>query len=327
MLDFLGIDGLAERTYRLLLTRRDLGIDDLAGELGVAADEVRLALDRLAELTLLRPSWDSPGGIRPVSPEYGMQLLIQRREADLLRQQQQLAESQIAVAQFMQEYSTLQPGRPGTHAERLVGMDAIQARIEHLAHQATEEVATLMPGGPQDPERIEAAMTLDRQVRERGVAMRTVGVDSIRKDPATLSYANWLVDVGAEVRTAPTLPLRMLIYDRRITLIPIDPAHSALGALQVHDAGMVAAVLALFEQIWADAAPIGESAPADECGLAPQEAALLRLLSQGMTDERAGLQLGLSARSVRRVMSGLMNRLGARSRFEAGLKAAQRGWL
>jgi hypothetical protein len=41
----------------------------------------------------------------------------------------------------------------------------------------------------------------------------------------------------------------------------------------------------------------------------------------------AGRYLGVSARTVRRQMAALMERLGAASRFEAGLKAAQHGWL
>ncbi|MFB6613075.1 hypothetical protein ACFCV9_02420 [Streptomyces sp. NPDC056367] len=46
-----------------------------------------------------------------------------------------------------------------------------------------------------------------------------------------------------------------------------------------------------------------------------------------MTDEAAGKPLGVSLRTVRRQMSALMERLNASSRFEAGLKAAQQGWL
>jgi len=46
-----------------------------------------------------------------------------------------------------------------------------------------------------------------------------------------------------------------------------------------------------------------------------------------MTDETAARRLGVSLRTVRRQMAALMERLCATSRFEAGLKAAQRGWL
>ncbi|MEO3854275.1 LuxR C-terminal-related transcriptional regulator [Acrocarpospora sp. B8E8] len=54
---------------------------------------------------------------------------------------------------------------------------------------------------------------------------------------------------------------------------------------------------------------------------------LLRMLLEGQTDERAARRLGLSLRTVRRSMSSLMTRLGARSRFQAGARAVQRGWL
>ncbi|WP_279579218.1 helix-turn-helix domain-containing protein [Fodinicola feengrottensis] len=35
----------------------------------------------------------------------------------------------------------------------------------------------------------------------------------------------------------------------------------------------------------------------------------------------------MSVRTVRRMMSEMTNLLGARSRFQAGAKAAQRGWI
>ena len=53
----------------------------------------------------------------------------------------------------------------------------------------------------------------------------------------------------------------------------------------------------------------------------------MKLLAAGLTDEAAAARLNISHRTARRLMAGLMERLGARSRFEAGLKAAQRGWL
>jgi DNA-binding CsgD family transcriptional regulator len=58
-----------------------------------------------------------------------------------------------------------------------------------------------------------------------------------------------------------------------------------------------------------------------------QERDLLRLLGQGLTDASAARQLGVSLRTVRRMMAELMARLDARSRFEAGIRAAERGWV
>ncbi|GAA3467686.1 LuxR family transcriptional regulator [Nonomuraea roseola] len=328
MLEALGLDTLAENTYRLLLTNNDLDIEGIARELAVSPDEIRLALDRLAELALLRPSWESPGTLRPVKPDVGLQLLLERQQAELLRQQHQLAESRTAISQLVSEYSG--PGMSGPSCEPLRGMDAIQARIEQLASRATAEVATFMPGGPQDAELIKAAMVVDQQVLERGVAIRTIALDSAHRHPGTMAYLRWLTEAGAQVRTAPALPLRMLIYDRRVALLPIDPLHSAAGAVQVTDRGTLTAVLALFEQFWGSAAPL-DAEPAgpagDDPGLSRQEHELLRLLMAGLTDEGAGRQLGLSPRTIRRMMADIMKRLDARSRFEAGARAAERKWV
>jgi DNA-binding NarL/FixJ family response regulator len=50
-------------------------------------------------------------------------------------------------------------------------------------------------------------------------------------------------------------------------------------------------------------------------------------LAEGHTDEAIAKRLGVSHRTARRIASDLMDRLGARSRFEAGVRAVQQGWL
>lgn len=91
--------------------------------------------------------------------------------------------------------------------------------------------------------------------------------------------------------------------------------------------GPVTAVYSLFEQVWATATPFGAPEPVDAHGLNPQELELLKILSEGHTDEVAGRRLNLSLRTVRRMMSQIMDRLGAQSRFQAGVQAAAQGWL
>ncbi|MEV0619354.1 LuxR C-terminal-related transcriptional regulator [Nonomuraea sp. NPDC050404] len=326
-LESLGLSRLAECVYRSMLTGQELDAEAMAAQLGASADQIRQALEQLADLALLRPSWETPGVMRAVNPEAGLQMLLQRRQADLLRQQQSIVESQAAITALVSQYADLRPGDGHPDAERLIGLDAIRSRIEALAARSRIEVATLMPGGPQDPDMIEAAKPLDQQVRERGVAIRTVGLDCLRRDGPTLAFAYWLVGIGAQVRTVPSLPARTIIYDRRTALVPLDPANTRAGAVHLTSPGIVSLVLALFEQIWTTGTPIGSPPVRDGDGLSPQERQLLRLLAEGMTDEGAGRQLGLAPRTVRRIMADIMGRMGARSRFEAGLRAAERGWL
>ncbi|AXE28190.1 LuxR family transcriptional regulator (plasmid) [Streptomyces globosus] len=113
-----------------------------------------------------------------------------------------------------------------------------------------------------------------------------------------------------------------------VAVVPIDPANSRLGALCTRAPGIVASLITLFEQTWNAAVPLGADRPRpSDTQPTAAELELLRLLASGMTDEAAAKRLGVSLRTVRRQMAALMERLHATSRFEAGLKAAQQGWL
>ncbi|MFI1062824.1 LuxR C-terminal-related transcriptional regulator [Streptomyces spororaveus] len=325
MLASLGLDAEAESVYRLMLIQQDWGVTEMAAHLACAEDSVRSALDRLAELNLLRRSMQAPGGLRPVSPDLGFQLLLQRQQAHLLAQQQQFAESQAAISRLLDEYSELRTGeRHGV--EYLQGIDAIQTRLEELAHRSTSECLSFMPGGAQSAASLEASRPLDEDLMGRGVQVLTVYLDSVRNDTPTVEYARWLQDNGGEVRTVPALPLRMVLFDREVALLPVDPTNTKKGAVQLTGPGVLTALAALFEQVWRRAALIGCSQGRDEVGLTAQERELLRLLTQGATDEIAAKKLGIGLRTSRRMMSDLMARLGARSRFEAGVLANKAGW-
>ena len=157
--------------------------------------------------------------------------------------------------------------------------------------------------------------------------MRDVFLDSVRNDPATVAQVARFTEAGLQVRTVAALPLRMTIYDRRHALIPIDPDRSSAGAILHSGPGVVAVAHALFEQVWRQAKPLGRERERDDTGLTDQERELLRMLSAGHTDEVVARKLGVSVRTSRRITAELMERLSARSRFQAGVHAARKGWI
>ncbi|NEE47562.1 helix-turn-helix transcriptional regulator, partial [Streptomyces sp. SID8455] len=53
---------------------------------------------------------------------------------------------------------------------------------------------------------------------------------------------------------------RLLVYDRRAALVPLDPRDTSRGALLAHRSGLVSNIIALFEKIWDQAE---ELPPAD----------------------------------------------------------------
>jgi DNA-binding CsgD family transcriptional regulator/sugar-specific transcriptional regulator TrmB len=327
MLEALGLSSAAESVYRVMLDQPGHGVAELVEASALPEQAVRAALDELADVMLVRASREESGLLRAVSPEVGLADLVRRQEAELAVRQAKVAAARAAVTTMVADRA--ESNRAGSvTGERLIGLDAIQSRLEELGRMMTTECMGVHPGPAQRPEDLEAGKPLDGEAMARGVAFRTLYQDSVRNDPTTISHAHWLLDQGGEVRTAPVLPQRMVIVDREQALVPIDPVNTRKGALHVTEPGIVRALVDLFELAWATAVPLGAVHERDPgTGLSETERALLRLLASGLTDEGAGRRLGVSLRTVRRMMSSVMERLDASSRFEAGLKAAQRGWL
>ncbi|MEY9926753.1 DNA-binding CsgD family transcriptional regulator [Catenulispora sp. GP43] len=212
--------------------------------------------------------------------------------------------------------------------EHIAGADAVHARFEQLSYATTTSVDSLLPMTGLPAQMLADARPLDADLLQRGVALRLLYLEAIRNDPPLLGYAREMQAAGADVRTSPTLPQRLYISDRRVAVVPVDRTVRGSGVLLVRAPGVVASLLELFESVWHNAAPLDVGNPVDSgTGLSDTERILLTMLADGATDETAAKKLGVSLRTVRRIMADLMRRLDAGSRFEAGIKAARRGWL
>ncbi|MFJ9640068.1 LuxR C-terminal-related transcriptional regulator [Streptomyces sp. NPDC101178] len=328
MLGRLGIGPDEEAVYRAMLQDGPGAVAGLAEALGWPAERAASALDRLAALSLVRPSADGGPG-RPVDPEVGLATLLAGQESELLEKERQIRASRIAMAGLLADIRAT--GQGVAEVRKLRTMEQIQSKIEHLATTCTGEIAAFVPGGGQSEQHLEAARPLDTATSGRGVRLRYIFLDSCRNSSATREYVAWLGERGGLVRTVPRLPLRMLIYDRCRAIVPMDAAAADRGALVLEGTGALTGLLALFEQTWQQAKPLGESTAEAPAGhgspLTSPERAVLDLLTEGFTDEAIARQLGVSVRTVRRVTADLMQRLGARSRFEAGVLAAGKGWV
>lgn len=327
MLEVLGLDAEAETIYRAILSHPRDGVAQLAARLGISEEKLRHGLDRLSELSLVRPALQEGAGFRPVSPEVAMELLLARQQAELAAQQMRVEASRAAAAQLIAECSALRPAATDPGHEQLIGQEAIRERLRELADTAKDEVVNLAPGGAHTEEDLKASRGPNTAMFERGVRMRTVYLDSVRNHQPTLEHVTWLGARGGQVRTAPTVPIRMIIIDQKQAVLPIDMADARAGAVVLHGSGTVGALYALFESVWVQATPLGAAPQSDPAGVPPQERAVLMLLAEGYTDEAIAKRLGVSPRTARRIAADLMERLQARSRFEAGVHAVQEGLL
>ncbi|MBC3985659.1 helix-turn-helix transcriptional regulator [Streptomyces sp. AC563] len=327
MLDSIGLSLPAERLYRAMLAYSDEGVTQLALRLRCSEQEVRDSLSELSALAVVQPSPNEHSGFHAVPPEAAMELLLARQHAELAAQQHRVEASRAAAAQLIAECSALRPRGDSGGSEIVHGADAIRARLAQLGAEAENEVTTLAPGGAHTPEDLEASRGPNATLLDRGVRMRTIYLSSVRNHQPTLDHVGWLHSRGGKVRTTPTLPLRMIILDGRKAVLPLDPADARAGAVILDGQSTLTALCALFESLWAAALPLGDPAPPRGTALPTQESETLRLLAVGLTDEAIAKRLGVSPRTARRIAADLMERLDARSRFEAGVHAVQDGWL
>jgi hypothetical protein len=129
---------------------------------------------------------------------------------------------------------------------------------------------------------------LDLLLLERPARFGRVCQDSIRDGRPASEYAQWLVERGAEVRTIPHPPLRVIIRGRCTALVPVAPAAPDAGAFLLSRPGPVAALQSLSDQVRQRAVRFGEERDRGQDGeLADRESAVLGLLAAGLTDRNA----------------------------------------
>ncbi|MFD5552692.1 hypothetical protein ACFWIA_02495 [Streptomyces sp. NPDC127068] len=125
-------------------------------------------------------------------------------------------------------------------------------------------------------------------------------------------------------------PYNIAIVDSEMAVFRHGTADSpqAPGGIVIHDSTVASA----FHHLMAIGEQPEESHPAylDTTADAARHRNLVRvldLMSKGFTDDAAAKATGMSVRTYRRHVATLMNELGARSRFQAGVLAARTGLL
>jgi DNA-binding NarL/FixJ family response regulator len=204
---------------------------------------------------------------------------------------------------------------------------AVFARIKHVAAATRSEYLSLQTprqsARPHEQEYREGEL-LDRGLRRRGVRQMCVVSDHLDSS----SIKGWAA-AGSPARYSSSVPLRVLVYDRRIAFFALDAHDTRRGAYMTTASTLVQLACRLFDDVWQRALAIpGLATPARSDGKADeQRQRVLDLLAEGYTDERIARDMGVSTRTVGRAVAQLQTELGAQSRFQLALFAQQAGLI
>ncbi|HEY1175255.1 MAG TPA: helix-turn-helix transcriptional regulator [Phytomonospora sp.] len=161
-----------------------------------------------------------------------------------------------------------------------------------------------------------------------GAGIRTLHAQITLNNPDMRHHLLQRAEAGVDVRYAPMVPTRMVIFDRLAAIVEGDRDRPGAWAVVVRDSHLVAPLAALHEYCWltaSEAADVPSSVP--DARLTEQQRMVLRLLGTGAKDDAIARALGVSTRTVTRIVGELTALLGAGSRFQAGVRAARVGWL
>jgi sugar-specific transcriptional regulator TrmB/DNA-binding CsgD family transcriptional regulator len=325
VLDVLGLDDAEELAYRALVEVPSYDAGGLATRLGCHPIEAARSLAALETLGLAARS--SGGTDRYVAspPSVALAALAVQREDELRRAQRE-------IESLTEIYRDTDTDRSVSDVVDVVrGAKAVGQRFAQLQMAAREEVlgfvkADIAVVAPEENTEEDAAVT-------RGVRYRVVIERSSFERPGFFAAAADSLQAGEEVRVVQELPIRLLIVDRRIALVPLlSGAERNIGALIVHRSGMLDALIALFDRVWNGGLPLvlgsdGVVEGVTPDGLPELDAQILGLLLAGLTDQSVANQLGLSMRTVQRRVRALMDLVAADTRLQLGFHAARRGWI
>lgn len=326
----IGLDALSGRVLEYLVGHAPASTLTVAAAVDASREEVETALRSLEDVLLVIPIAGRPPRWKAGPPRSSLGSLLARRRAEL-------AQAELYMEQLHEIYDFAAHPQAPHLVEVLEDTEEVTARYAHLLKGSTQEVLHLAKPpyvtGPSDAS--DHADAAQPEFRE-GIRLRSVYDTEGFTDTVSLETALRGSARGGAFRLSSRLPVKLVLFDRTAALLPLHDDRPSAGSLVVHSPALVNALAALFESIWKHAVPVSLESRQD--WPAPRQTrettridertqAILDLMATGMKDDAIARVLNISRRTVQKHVSEAGTALGARTRFQIALRAAERGWL
>jgi sugar-specific transcriptional regulator TrmB len=308
--------------YEALLIKPGSTASDIVAVSGKSLRSVQRTLASLELQGLATRSPERHARYLPTPPDIAVEALIAKRTDELQR-------ARIAALRLREKTSQAHLVHEDDRIVELVtGRDA-QARVfEQLQRGAHRELLSIER--PPYVIGANARNEAQEQAMSRGVSYRNIIEADALQMPGKFDHVQRQMNGGEQTRVFTGLPLKLIIVDRRIAIIPLDIARATRSALLVRPSSLLDALCELFEMLWSRATPLpmaGKRIRSDAAaaGDASDDGdALIALLAAGLKDKVIASQLGIAGRTLDRRLVDLFHALNARTRFQAGWVAALR---
>jgi DNA-binding NarL/FixJ family response regulator len=311
----------AQAVYRLLATHPGRTVEELA-------ELTDLPTDRAKAAGMLLSKWglatrNASDGWVAVDPDTALVTSLSRHQA--------AAEHHMRLVRNLGEQVGAIVGvfRPEARRQSDAGFFHYPGRAQrdqalHDLQTSTQETTDSMHRGEitVGMDVLERSLEVDREAVARGIRLRAIYPSSMLNHPQHAAYLRDLAAAGINVRLLPHGPVDMVIFDGHSVLLPGEP-RDASRTMLILTGTAVRTFEVIYEDCWDRATPFGlvvHEAP-DE--LDEAERTIASLMLSGLTDDQIARKMAITRRTLQRRIAKLMERWGAKSRFELGYHFAR----
>lgn len=311
MLEALGVAPSEEAIYETVLRHPGIRVAELGDKVEGSPSSVRRLLGSLEAKGLISRTVDKHPGYVAAPPRVAWEALI-------LQRQEQLNRARLAAARYEELFRAIPQPRPVDLVEVVIGSEAVSQRFVQLQLGAQEEIMVF-----DKPPYAGTRNEVEFELLSRGI--RYMGVYDPQGLTNRLTPVWEYIEAGEQARTHSRVPMKLVIIDRRVALIPLysGAPRQIEGALLVYASSLVDALVVLWDTFWATSTEIGRSHELlDSAGpsLTERESRVVDLLLAGLTTQAIARQLGISKATLERDVSSILASVQAETRFQAAYK-------
>jgi sugar-specific transcriptional regulator TrmB len=312
-LEAIGINEMEERVYGALLEHRIATTEDVAKALLISARNAQRLIDSIEKKGLASHSPERPRRYIAAPPEFALEALVRQRQIDL-------EHARAAITELKGRARAFADPRENELAVEIIKN---RAALSQIFTKVIETARSELLG-------FQRAPVLNVAIREvpKGVRVRTISDTGFLDMPNGLELLRSAVENDEEVRIFPTLPVKMLIADQRIGLIPLRIDDADGPVLMVRASSLLDGLRSLFELTWEQSTPVAFTQIGKlvvgkiDARLSDAAEQIIPLLAAGLNDKAIAHEAGISAMTLTRRINELMKSFDTRTRFQLGWRAA-----
>lgn len=309
-----GLTDLEEAVYEELSDRSSAALAELGDALSMSPRRLATVVRGLVQMGLVTQTTGRSPRYVVSNPDQAIETLARGVE-------EAVARARLRATELTRKARAAAERKDPAELIEVVEGKAIAVRAVELERAARRQIRTfdkppyvMSPDAenPNEPGKI-----------EMGVQYRVIYDRSLLEDPRHVDRIRRCVRDGEQARTLADLPLKLMIVDDDVAIVPLTSVgHEHEGvSVFIRPSVLLDSMVAMFEALWVRSVPLQAGFLPDAVGdMDPGMTEILGLLASGLKDEAIARHLGVHVRTVRRRIRAALDALGVENRFQAGVR-------